>query len=228
MNAGRVRSGVWSLSVLAAALVSASAVHAEVLVFTNGRTLAVRRLVVEGDVVTVTLRNGGSATFQRAIVARVDPEAILDEADPPVAVPSVTIAPLASSASQAQAVPEPFAALIHEVAVRHGVDPRLVHAVVRAESNYEPRARSPKGARGLMQVLPSTGAALGVSNLDDPSDNLDAGVRYLKGLLAEFGLPLALAAYNAGPAAVRRFGGIPPFLETRRYVERVLALLAPV
>jgi soluble lytic murein transglycosylase-like protein len=172
----------------------------------------------------VTLRNGGAATFSRAIVARIDPEEVPEDPVEPTNMPSPAALVTAQPARIGTA---PFAALIQEVAERHGVDPQLVHAVVEAESNYEPRARSPKGARGLMQVLPSTGAALGVRNLDDPPGNLDAGVRYLKGLLAEFRLPEALAAYNAGPATVRRFGGIPPFIETQRYVERVLARIRP-
>jgi soluble lytic murein transglycosylase-like protein len=206
-------------------LAAVAEVHADILVFTNGRTLAVRQHVVDGDVISVTLRNGGVATFQGVIVARIDPEAMLDESDAGPADSAVTVEPAGAVIAGQTLDAPPFAGLIHDVAARHGVDPRLVHAVVRTESNYQPRARSSKGARGLMQVLPSTAAALGVVNLDDPSGNLDVGVRYLKGLLAEFSLPEALAAYNAGPAAVRRFGGVPPFVETRHYVARVLAQL---
>ena len=112
---------------------------------------------------------------------------------------------------QAPAGPRPYAALIETVAEKNGVPIGLVHAVVQAESNYQPRAKSSAGARGLMQVMPKTGAELGVRNLYDPAANLDAGVRYLKSLLGEFELGQALAAYNAGPNAVRKFGGIPPY-----------------
>jgi soluble lytic murein transglycosylase-like protein len=115
------------------------------------------------------------------------------------------------------------------VAARHGIHPALVHAVVQAESNYQPRARSRAGARGLMQVLPSTARDLGIGNLYDPLNNLEAGVQYLKLLLTRFDLTHALAAYNAGPAAVVRHQGVPPFPETQRYVDAVVAnLLVPV
>jgi hypothetical protein len=220
-------------------LVSAPAAlpaYADVLVFTNGRTMSVRAHSIDGHTITVTLMSGGEATFGRSAVLRIDPEVIPDDPEPrrrgdteplvEVAEQSVTGAEQARFRAEPRltgAALRPFAALIQEVATRHGMDPELVHAVVEAESNYQPRARSVRGARGLMQVLPSTGAALGARNLYDPPTNLDAGVRYLKALMEEFDLPVALAAYNAGPATVRRFGGVPPFVETQRYVERVLS-----
>lgn len=115
---------------------------------------------------------------------------------------------------------------IAAVAARHGVDPRLVEAVIRAESGGNPRAVSPKGAQGLMQLMPVRSAELGVSNPFDPRQNLDAGVRHLRDLLTRFGgdLRLALAAYNAGEEAVRTHNGIPPYRETREYVQKVLQL----
>jgi soluble lytic murein transglycosylase-like protein len=116
----------------------------------------------------------------------------------------------------------PFAALIETVALKHGVDPDLVHAVVQAESNYRATAKSHDGARGLMQVMPQTAADFGVRNLYDPQANLEAGVQYLKFLLARFNLRQAIAANNAGPATVRKYRGIPPFPETQNYVRRVL------
>jgi soluble lytic murein transglycosylase-like protein len=214
-RAARVVVAVW----IGAGLAGASPAFADVLVFLNGRTLSVRAHSTDGDLITVALLRGGEATFDRAIVARIDPETIPEAESGARQDTAESTAPVVRRQG---AGPRPFAALIDQAADRHGVDRRLVHAVVEAESNYQPRARSPKGARGLMQVLPSTGAALGARNLYDPSSNLDAGVRYLKGLLSEFELPEALAAYNAGPATVRRFGGIPPIPETQRYVERVL------
>lgn len=107
---------------------------------------------------------------------------------------------------------------------RHGVDEALLAAVLRAESNFNPRAVSPKGAKGVMQIMPATGRELGLRDFFDPEANLDAGARYLAHLLREFPTPeLAIAAYNAGPDAVRRYGGLPPYEETRLYVARVLA-----
>jgi soluble lytic murein transglycosylase-like protein len=105
------------------------------------------------------------------------------------------------------------------------VDATLVRAVIQVESNYQPRARSRKGARGLMQLMPATARQYGVSNLYDPAANIDAGIRHLKSLLDRLPLTLALAAYNAGEATVQRFGGIPPFAETRSYIDRVLRLV---
>ena len=107
----------------------------------------------------------------------------------------------------------------------HGVDAALIHAVISAESGYNALARSNKGARGLMQLIPETGARYGATNLLDPRQNIDAGTHYLKDLMAMFGndLKLALAAYNAGEGAVQRYGNIPPFQETRLYVPKVLA-----
>jgi soluble lytic murein transglycosylase-like protein len=115
--------------------------------------------------------------------------------------------------------------LIELKARQHGVEPELVRAVVQVESGFRLRARSPKGAMGLMQLMPRTAYSLGVYDPYDPEENLDAGVRYLKSLLERFGdLRLALAAYNAGPRRVSLYGSVPPYRETRRYVQKVLSL----
>jgi len=114
--------------------------------------------------------------------------------------------------------------MIERHAVARGLDPALVHAVIKAESAYRPEAVSPKGAVGLMQVMPATGRRFGVSDLEQPESNLKAGTTYLRHLLDRFdNVLLALAAYNAGEGAVRRFGNaIPPYPETRGYVQEVL------
>jgi soluble lytic murein transglycosylase-like protein len=118
---------------------------------------------------------------------------------------------------------EPYLADIREAAERYGVPVRLVTAVIRAESGFNARAVSRKGARGLMQLMPTTASLLGVRNSFDPRQNIDGGVRHLRTLIDRFGdLPLALAAYNAGEGAVTRHGGIPPYAETQDYVEKVL------
>ena len=121
--------------------------------------------------------------------------------------------------------PTPFEERVIEVAIREGLDPALVLAVVEAESGQEANAVSPKGAVGLMQVLPETAAEIGYPDAADPARNLEAGCRYLAVLLESFGgdVELALAGYNAGPGAVRRWGTVPPYRETRTFIARVAA-----
>jgi transglycosylase-like protein with SLT domain len=119
----------------------------------------------------------------------------------------------------------PFGDLIHEKAQKYDVDPALVAAVVETESRFHPRAKSPVGAQGLMQLMPRTGHWLGATNLYDPEQNVDAGVRYLKYLQVRFdgNLNKAIAAYNGGEGNVQRYGGVPPFHETRSYVQKVMS-----
>ncbi len=122
---------------------------------------------------------------------------------------------------------EQFAPIIDQTAQRHGLPEGLLHAVITAESSYNPNAISPKGAAGLMQLMPGTANRFGVSNRMDPKQNVNGGARYLRKLLAMFNndLPLAVAAYNAGEGAVMRHGNqVPPYRETQGYVRRVLAL----
>ncbi|MXW03304.1 MAG: lytic transglycosylase domain-containing protein [Holophagales bacterium] len=118
----------------------------------------------------------------------------------------------------------PYGGLILSAAERHDVDPLLVAAIVQAESSFNTEAVSPRGALGLMQMMPTTAEQLGVADAYDPSQNLDAGVSYLAYLLRRFDddLILALGGYNAGPGAVDRFGGLPPFRETRGFANSVL------
>jgi soluble lytic murein transglycosylase len=113
--------------------------------------------------------------------------------------------------------------MIVEAARAHGVPPALVKAVIASESSFNPRAVSAKGAQGLMQLMPATARSLGVEKPLHVEQNLDGGVRYLRSLMDRYGdWSRALAAYNAGPRAVDRYGGIPPYAETREYVDRVL------
>ncbi len=134
--------------------------------------------------------------------------------------------PKPATPAAAEEAPPPFAREIESTAVRHGVDRRLVQAVVKVESAGNPRAVSPKGALGLMQLMPGRAAALGVTEPLDPLANLDGGVRHLRELLVRYegDLRLVLAAYNAGEEAVRLHGGVPPYPETQQYVKKVLTL----
>jgi hypothetical protein len=118
----------------------------------------------------------------------------------------------------------PYGDLIHEKAAKYDVDPALVAAVIEQESTFRTRARSQVGARGLMQLMPSTGRWLGARDLYDPEQNVDAGVKYIKFLQERFGgnLKKTIAAYNAGQGNVDRYNGVPPFAETQTYVRRVL------
>ncbi len=116
-----------------------------------------------------------------------------------------------------------FEKIFQEVAQRFNLDPDLLKAMAKVESNFNPRAISPKGAMGVMQLIPSTAQLVGVDNPFDPIENIWGGAKYLRMLLDEFkDLKLSLAAYNAGPDTVRRFGGIPPYTETVNYVRNVL------
>lgn len=119
----------------------------------------------------------------------------------------------------------PYAELVAKAAEAHGVPQALLHALIKAESGYNPKARSPRGAAGLMQLMPDTAKEMGVKDVLDPASNLQGGARYLKRMLTLFDndITLAVAAYNAGPDAVISRGGVvPPFAETRRYVPNVL------
>ncbi len=117
----------------------------------------------------------------------------------------------------------PYASLFASAGTRHGVDPALLSAVAKAESAYNPRAVSPAGAQGLMQLMPGTARSLGVDDAFNPAQAVDGAARLLSDLLSQFGgrVDLALAGYNAGPGAVRRYDGIPPYTETQNYVRRV-------
>lgn len=115
-------------------------------------------------------------------------------------------------------------ALVEDQAQKIGLDPSLVKAVVKTESAFNPKAISSAGAQGLMQLMPATAQDLGVRHTLDPHENVEGGTRYLKSLLNKYhSVPMALAAYNAGPGAVDKYGGIPPYSETQNYVNRVLS-----
>lgn len=199
------------------ALVIAAPAAAEIVVLTSGGTLSVKGHRVEGDSIVLTLRNGGEVTCDRSIVQRVLPDEVpypepLDQAQS------------GGTDGDASLHATPYGEIIAAVSQAHGVDPMLVRALIQVESNYKPRARSPRGAMGLMQLMPSTAREYKVRNPFDPRANIEGGIRHLKTLIDRFGVELALAAYNAGEGAVKKFNGIPPYRETRNYVSKILSL----
>lgn len=208
------------------ALASADA-RADIVLFKTGRVMSVQAYRVEGDLALVVLRDGGEVSFPASLIEMVRPDEV------PYPAPHVELAaelaPVTPAAGPDGAAVQgppltsrPFAGLISSVAERQGVEARLVHAVIEVESNYQSRARSTKGAKGLMQLMPETARQYAVRDPYDPLTNIEAGVRHLKSLMSRFDLSLALAAYNAGEATVLRYGGLPPFPETRAYVQRIL------
>jgi soluble lytic murein transglycosylase-like protein len=193
---------------LAILILAAAPASAEIAVLGNGQTLKVRAWSFEAEAVRLALASGGEAVVPASLVRGLVPDEIVEE---------VQAAARETGATD-------LSGLIEQAARRHGLEPALVQAVVAVESGFRPGAVSRKGAMGLMQLMPATAAELGVADPLDPDANLDGGSRYLSRLLAEHGgdLRKALAAYNAGPGAVRRHDGVPPYPETRDYVARVL------
>jgi len=194
---------------------------AELVTFSTGRTMSIKAHREDGASLVFALRAGGEMVVDAALVTSIGP----DEVPWPEAVEVLSGAgPSRSVPSGVLSIDTRFDPIIRKMAAEKGVDASLVRAVIQVESAYEPRARSTKGAVGLMQVMPATGRQYGITNLYDPSANIRAGVTHLRNLLDRFPLAVALAAYNAGEAAVERFSGIPPYPETIDYVSRVRAL----
>ena len=155
-----------------------------------------------------------------------DPEPALPAPTPPVADTPAIRSGSVSALAPAGRVTDPVTVenAVHDASDRYRLDPDLVNSVIRAESNFNPRAVSLKGARGLMQLMPQTASRLGVPNSFDPQANIDGGTRYLRALLERYNFDLrkALAAYNAGPQRVEQYGGVPPYRETREYITRIV------
>jgi len=181
--------------------------------------MSVRAIRSDGNELVLQLRSGGEIRCDKTLITKVEP----DEVEYPEDV--LDALPFARAILEPAAIPAQYRDMIAKSARLHGVDARVVNALIQVESAYHSRAVSSKGARGLMQLMPATGKQYGALDLFDPKVNIDAGIQHLKKLLTRYDLPSALAAYNAGEAAVDRFGGVPPFRETQNYVSRILRLL---
>ncbi len=190
-------------------LLSAASASADIAVMTSGKILYVDRFERVDEEVTLFLTGGGEVTIPSDWVANIVPNEIVEDqgADP----------------TEVRLLPH-LESVITPAASKYDLDPNLVAAVIWAESSGDPKAVSKKGAQGLMQLMPATARELGVGNVLDPGQNVEGGSHYLRKMLdAHDGdLSLALAAYNAGPDAVRKYGGVPPYRETQNYVGKII------
>lgn len=189
--------------VLALAAFAAGA-RADYFVLRSGARLNVTAYQLVGERYRIQI-NGGSAEIAAADVIAIEPEEIF------------------ISAPRMPLIQAPYGDMIQSAAKKYSVDADLIFSVIAAESNFNPRAISRRGARGLMQLLPATGTRFGVKDIFDPAQNIDAGTQYLRDLMARYqgDLVLTLAAYNAGPGAVERYGRVPPYNETISYVRAI-------
>lgn len=214
---------------LCAGIGLSTAARAELVILTDGDYVKVKAYATDGEQAVLTLPSGGRMAMAIERVDRVVDDEWVPPPPPPPAV-AAAAAPLPLGFEESQKVPDgPYGPLIYAAAKRHAMNPQIVSALIRAESAGNARAFSPKGARGLMQLMPSTATRFGVSRgeLWNPERNLEAGVSYLKWLHDRFGDDLSriLAAYNAGEGSVDKYQGIPPYRETRDYVRRIYTTL---
>jgi len=198
-----VRVTLVILFVLALAAFAAGA-RADYFVLRSGARLNVTAYQLVGERYRIQI-NGGSAEIAAADVIAIEPEEIF------IPAPRMPL------------IQAPYGDMIQSAAEKYSVDADLIFSVIAAESNFNPRAISRRGARGLMQLLPATGTRFGVKDIFDPAQNIDAGTQYLRDLMARYqgDLVLTLAAYNAGPGAVERYGRVPPYNETISYVRAI-------
>ena len=230
-------------------VVAVSSAAADVAYLRNGESIDIVAFRLEGEFVYLDIEGGGQVALPSSEVRQIrrTPAARANPLPGPPIAPPHELRPSAAPQSAKPRAVEPFEERLEQlpagavfdpialrklagrVARRHGLSEALVQAVVQVESRYDAFAVSPRGAMGLMQLMPQTARRFKVEDAFDPVDNLDGGVRYLKELLELYRgeTQLALAAYNAGEKAVERYGGIPPYRETMQYVDRVLRALQP-
>jgi hypothetical protein len=193
-------------------LLSAPSVRAEYIVLQSGLRIHVNGYQRLGEKYRLQLQ-GGWMDVSVADVVKIEPEEVFE----PIPQPAPEVP------AQAPANQPPFHEFVLVAASRYGVDAELISSVMEVESHFNPKAVSIKNARGLMQLLPETAARMGVRDIFDPKENIEGGTRYLKELLQLYNndLTLALAAYNAGPEKVQKYGNVPPYRETESYVKQV-------
>jgi soluble lytic murein transglycosylase-like protein len=211
-------------------IVSATAIPCfagELAVLKNGFSIRHERREVVGDVTRLYVNADGSSFVDvpTADIEHFEAAPDLPSSDAAAARNGGLNVPISSHSSLDNRVRVPsLDEVVNEASDRYRLDPDLVNSVIKAESGFNVRAVSPKGAQGLMQLMPGTASGLGVGNTFDPRANVEGGTKYLRELLERYNFDLvkALAAYNAGPQRVEQFGGVPPYYETRAYVARVV------
>lgn len=210
--------------------VGSSLASAEIVFMTSGGTVSVRTHTNIGESVVLTLRSGGEVTVAKNLIVKIEADEVPHPEPAPLPQEPAESAPAQPAVERGSLLRDTaYVGLITAAAEAHGVDPILVQALIQVESNYKPRARSSKGAMGLMQLMPSTAREYKVRNAYDPKANINAGVQKLKSLLEKWegNIALALASYNAGEGAVVKFNGVPPYRETQNYVARILSIAGP-
>lgn len=222
----KIRFGGFRIAACAIALLAAMALPCfagEVAVLKNGFSIRHERREVVGDITRLYVNADGSS-FVDVRTADIEHYETASDLSGPDASASSNIVNSAHHVLPTKAPAANLGDLINEASGRYRLDPDLVSSVIKAESGFNVRAVSPKGAQGLMQLMPATASGLGVANTFDPRANVEGGTKYLRELLERYNFDLvkALAAYNAGPQRVEQFGGVPPYHETRAYVARVV------
>jgi soluble lytic murein transglycosylase-like protein len=194
---------------------------ADIVKFTNGRTMTVEMCRFEGATAILYLRGGGEIRMDRDLIDELLPDEI-----PYVDTVSVEALAASPAAARAPMTRNAIRILVERAALRWGVPVQLAMALVSVESNFNPRAISHKGAMGLTQLMPATARQYGVRDPFDEEENLEAGMRHLRYLLDKFSRDVyrALAAYNAGEGAVMKYGAVPPYRETQSYVRRIVQM----
>jgi soluble lytic murein transglycosylase-like protein len=208
------------VAIVAFAACTLGAQAADLAVLRNGFEIRHERRQVIGDTTRLYL----TAALGGGYVDVKSDQIVTFERDESVRPKSATATQAANSRARQSTKPVDVNAAVTTASKMHAIDPDLISSVIRAESSFNPKAVSPKGAQGLMQLMPGTASKLGVKNSFDANANVDGGTRYLRELLLRYqdDLPKALAAYNAGPHRVDQYRGVPPYSETRAYVARII------